>query len=148
MAAGCSGVSTAGSLSVTADLMRLQQVARNLIGNAIKYTPAGGQITVAAEAKGDTVQVTVQDTGLGIPTTDLPFIFDRFYRVQADDRQNIEGNGLGLAIVKAIVEQHGGQITVESAVEKGSRFSFTLPLTPVPAPPTAAHNHMASISTP
>jgi signal transduction histidine kinase len=137
----------ASALSVTADLMRLQQVARNLIGNAIKYTPPGGQITVAVEAQGDTVRVTVQDTGLGIPAADLPFIFDRFYRVQAEDRQNIEGNGLGLAIVKAIVEQHGGQIAVESTVGKGSCFSFTLPLTPVPvSPPTAAHNPMESIS--
>jgi len=128
----------ASGLGVIADAARLRQVARNLIGNAIKYTPSGGRITVGAAAHGNALRVTVQDTGLGIPPADLPFIFDRFYRVQADDRQNIEGNGLGLAIVKAIVEQHGGQITVESTVGQGSCFSFTLPLKPEGQPSAEA----------
>jgi signal transduction histidine kinase len=123
----------AGALAVTADDSRLRQVARNLIGNAVKYTPSGGRVAVTAEARGNTVQVTVQDTGIGIPPADLPHIFDRFYRVQTDATRDIEGNGLGLAIVKAIVEQHGGQITVESTVGQGSRFVFTLPLASVPA---------------
>jgi signal transduction histidine kinase/CheY-like chemotaxis protein len=117
-----------GALEATADDSRLRQVARNLIGNAIKYTPSGGRVAVTAEARGNTVQVTVQDTGIGIPPADLPHIFDRFYRVQTDATRDIEGNGLGLAIVKAIVEQHGGQVCVESTVGQGSHFIFTLPL--------------------
>jgi signal transduction histidine kinase/DNA-binding response OmpR family regulator len=123
----------AAPLGVVGDSSRLQQVARNLIGNAIKYTPPGGQITVSAEARGAMAHVTVQDTGIGIPSADLPFIFDRFYRVQTDETRDIEGNGLGLAIVKAIVEQHGGQMCVESVVSQGSRFTFALPLTAIPA---------------
>jgi signal transduction histidine kinase len=122
-----------GALAVTADDSRLRQVARNLIGNAVKYTPPGGQVTVTAEARGNVVQVTVQDTGIGIPPADLPFIFDRFYRSQTDATKDIEGNGLGLAIVKAIVEQHSGQVCVDSIVGQGSRFLFTLPLNPQPA---------------
>jgi signal transduction histidine kinase len=126
------------ALEATADDSRLRQVARNLIGNAIKYTPPGGQVAVTAEARGNTVQVTVQDTGIGIPPADLPHIFDRFYRVQTDATRDIEGNGLGLAIVKAIVEQHAGQIAVESTVGQGSRFSFSLPLLVSPSVVEAA----------
>jgi signal transduction histidine kinase len=69
-----------------------------------------------------------QDTGDGIPATDLPHIFDRFYRVRNNGHEDIEGNGLGLAIVKAIAEQHGGDVSVESELEKGSCFTLTLPL--------------------
>ena len=76
----------------------------------------------------ETIQVDVQDTGYGIPPADLPFIFDRFYRVREGKNIDQEGNGLGLAIVKSITEQHGGQISVESEVDKGTRFSVTLPL--------------------
>lgn len=113
---------------VLGDPLRLRQVLRNLVGNAIKYTPDQGQITVGAEQMNHHMQIFVQDTGLGIPAQDLPHIFDRFYRVHADDRADIEGNGLGLAIVKAIVEQHGGKITVESEHGKGTCFRFTIPL--------------------
>jgi signal transduction histidine kinase len=126
------------ALEATADDSRLRQVARNLIGNAVKYTPPGGRVAVTAEARGNTVQVTVQDTGIGIPPADLPHIFDRFYRVQTDATRDIEGNGLGLAIVKAIVEQHAGQIAVESTVGQGSRFSFSLPLLVSPSVVEAA----------
>ncbi|MCB9135627.1 MAG: response regulator [Anaerolineales bacterium] len=111
------------------DPLRLRQVLRNLIGNALKYTPYEGQITVGAEVQERFAQIFVQDTGLGIPAKDVPHIFDRFYRVHDDDRVDIEGNGLGLAIVKAIVEQHGGKITVESEHGKGTCFAFTVPLT-------------------
>lgn len=110
------------------DPLRLRQVLRNLIGNAIKYTPNEGQITVGADVHERNVQIFIQDTGLGIPEKDLPHIFDRFYRVHNDDRVDIEGNGLGLAIVKAIVEQHGGKIAVESEHGKGTCFRVTLPL--------------------
>jgi two-component system phosphate regulon sensor histidine kinase PhoR len=117
-----------GSHLVLGDPLRLRQVLRNLVGNALKYTPLNGKITVGAALRERYVQIFVQDTGLGIPEEDLPHIFDRFYRVHANDRAEIEGNGLGLAIVKAIVEQHGGRIEVDSVWGEGSCFHFTLPL--------------------
>jgi signal transduction histidine kinase len=110
------------------DSLQLQQVLRNLVGNAIKYTPAGGSINLVVDAKNDEAVISVKDTGYGIPADDLPFIFDRFYRVRNDDVKDIEGNGLGLAIVKSIIERHGGQISVESKPGKGSCFTFSLPL--------------------
>jgi two-component system sensor histidine kinase ResE len=115
-----------------ADPVRLRQVLRNLVGNAIKYTPEGGGITVATDVNGAHLRLKVQDTGVGIPAEDLPFIFDKFYRVRTSDTKDIEGNGLGLAIVKSIIEQHGGQITVESRAGQGSSFTIVLPLTPLP----------------
>ena len=123
----------AKDILVEVDLSRIQQVFRNLVGNAIKYTPEGGAVTLTAETEGEFARVVVQDTGLGIPADDLPFIFDKFYRVSSDATQEIEGNGLGLAIVKAIVEQHGGQVSAESKVGEGSVFSVRLPLQPLAA---------------
>jgi signal transduction histidine kinase len=116
------------SLQVNGDPLQLKQLLRNLIGNAIKYSPQGGRIMLAAKVEKGNVQVDVQDTGFGIPAVDLPFIFDRFYRVRSGNNSKEEGNGLGLAIVKSIVEGHGGQVSVESEVDKGTCFSFTLPL--------------------
>ena len=113
---------------VSGDPLQLKQLFRNLIGNAIKYSPQGGGITLAAKAGKQNIQVDVQDTGFGIPAADLPFIFDRFYRVRNGKASEIEGNGLGLAIVKSVVEQHRGQISVESEVGKGTCFSVSLPL--------------------
>lgn len=121
-------VAPASHLQIQGDSLRLRQALRNLIGNAIKYTPAGGQITVTTENNSHNVHVRVQDTGYGIPNIDLPFIFDKFYRVHTADTQDVEGNGLGLAIVKAIAEQHGGQVQVESIPGQGSCFNLTLPL--------------------
>ena len=117
---------------VKVDLSRIRQVLQNLVGNAIKYTPDQGEIKVFSERENGMIWVRVQDNGLGIPEDDLPHIFDKFYRVDADDRADIQGNGLGLAIVKAIVEQHGGEIKVESTFGEGSCFSFSLPLAPDP----------------
>jgi len=124
---------------VKVDLPRIRQVLQNLVGNAIKYTPDNGTITVSTEKENGMIWVHVKDNGLGIPEEDLPHIFDKFYRVEADDRLEIQGNGLGLAIVKAIVEQHGGKIKVESNFGEGSRFSFSLPLAsePVAVEPVA-----------
>lgn len=113
---------------VCGDPLQLKQLFRNLIGNAIKYSPEGGRITLAAKADQKNIQVDVQDTGYGIPAADLPFIFDRFYRVRKGKAGEIEGNGLGLAIVKSIVEQHGGKVGVESEVDQGTCFTFALPL--------------------
>jgi signal transduction histidine kinase/DNA-binding response OmpR family regulator len=113
---------------VEGDHLRLRQALRNLVGNAIKYTPADGSITLSVESRETAVIVSVRDTGYGIPSEDLPFVFDRFYRVHNEAVKDIEGNGLGLAIVKAIIEQHDGQIDVESKPGKGTCFSFALPL--------------------
>jgi two-component system phosphate regulon sensor histidine kinase PhoR len=112
---------------VNGDLLQLKQLFRNLVGNAIKYSPKGGGIILATKVEKENIQVKIQDTGFGIPTADLPFIFDRFYRVRNGKNSEMEGNGLGLAIVKSIVEQHGGQISVQSEVNKGTCFSVSLP---------------------
>jgi PAS domain S-box-containing protein len=112
---------------VQADEQRLHQVFSNLIGNAIKFTPAGGHIRVAAERYEGLVRFAVSDTGAGIPPEYLPHLFDRFWQAQ---RVNHRGAGLGLAIVKGIVEAHGGRIWVESTPGKGSTFYFTLPIAP------------------
>jgi signal transduction histidine kinase len=113
---------------VNVDIARMKQVLRNLIGNAVKYTPPGGQVFVSAEAHDRVACFRVQDTGIGIPPADLPFIFDKFYRVQSDATRDIEGSGLGLAIVKAIIDQHHGQVEVESKEGQGTCFSVSLPI--------------------
>ena len=113
---------------IQGDPRQLRQALRNLVGNAIKYTPENGCITVSLECSVSAVLIRVKDTGYGIPPADLPFIFDRFYRVRQDEVMNIEGSGLGLAIVKSVIEQHGGQISVQSEPGKGSVFSCSLPL--------------------
>jgi signal transduction histidine kinase len=122
-----------GQPKVQGDPLQLQQTLRNLVSNAIKYTPPGGAINLAVKMDGNTVVIHVKDTGYGIPAEDLPFIFDRFYRVRNNDVKDIEGNGLGLAIAKSIIEKHGGQISVESKPGKGSCFTITLP------PPRSCH---------
>jgi two-component system, OmpR family, phosphate regulon sensor histidine kinase PhoR len=116
-------------ISVRGDSLQLRQALRNLVGNAIKYTPAGGSIDLSVEKQEASVLIQVKDSGHGIPAGDLPFIFDRFYRVRNEAVKDIEGNGLGLAIVKSIIEKHGGQISVESELGKGSCFTFSLPVT-------------------
>jgi len=109
-----------------ADLLR--EVLRNLLDNAIQYTPPGGRIEVTAMAKGNSAIVTVADTGIGIPQSDQSRIFERFYRVDVTRSREAGGTGLGLAIAKHIVEAHGGQIWVDSVVGEGSKFHFSLPL--------------------
>ena len=113
---------------VNSDRLQLKQLFRNLVGNAIKYTQQGGQIIVSMSMNMENIQVDVQDNGFGIPAADLPFIFDRFYRVRDGIHNKVEGNGLGLAIVKAIAEQHGGQVMVESEQNQGSCFHVSLPI--------------------
>lgn len=108
----------------------VERVIRNLLSNAIKYTPEGGRIKVRAELseRGDQVEVLVQDTGIGIPEEHLPYIFDRFYRVE-NKVHTVKGTGLGLHLVKvAIEEHHGGQVFVKSKPDEGSTFGFRLPL--------------------
>jgi PAS domain S-box-containing protein len=113
-------------LRVRADVDRLTRVFSNLLDNAFKYNRSGGTVAVAARAEGGMAVVTVRDSGKGIPAEDLPHVFGRFYRSRTT--RHIHGTGLGLSIVKNIVELHGGRITVESQVGKGSEFRFTLPL--------------------
>lgn len=115
-----------GAPPVLADRGKLEQVLVNLLDNAIKYTPENGSITISAhEANGMSV-ITVADTGIGIPPKDLPRIFERFYRVDTARSREQGGTGLGLAIVKHIVQQHGGNVAVESVPGKGSSFSISL----------------------
>ena len=111
--------------AVRADRSRVLQVLGNLIGNAVKFTPRGGQITLSAEAATETVRLSVADTGTGIPPEHLPHVFDRFWKVREGNRH---GAGLGLAIARGIVEAHGGEIRVESTPGAGSTFWLTLPL--------------------
>ena len=115
-----------GETLVLADLGRLEQVIINLLDNAISYTPAHGTVTVSAVDLGSTVRIDVADTGIGIPAKDLPRIFERFYRVDAARSREIGGTGLGLSIVRHIVQAHGGTVSVQSVLGKGSTFSFTL----------------------
>lgn len=111
-----------------ADVKMLDQIFTNLIGNAIKFTPPGGKITVSAEVANGEVKVTVSDTGCGIPAESLGKIFNKFEQVKSVDPQtSTKGTGLGLAIVKELVELHGGQINVESEPGKGTRFYFVIP---------------------
>lgn len=112
-------------LQVRADRQRLRQVLANLVDNALKYTPAGGRVTINAARVGSDVRLTVEDTGAGIAPADLPRIWDRLYR--ADSSRGEPGLGLGLSLVKAIVAAHGGRVDVTSEVGKGSRFAVTLP---------------------
>jgi signal transduction histidine kinase len=107
---------------------QLRQVVDNLISNAIKYTNSGGQVEIQVERQENKFLIKVADTGMGIPKSDLDHVFDRFYRVNHKQHQAVEGTGLGLAITKTIVEQHGGNIWVESQLGQGSVFTFTLPL--------------------
>jgi len=113
---------------VNIDRQRVNEVLRNLLENAVAHTNKGGTITVAAAKQGDWVEVCVSDTGEGIPAEDLPNIFERFYRVDRSRARATGGSGLGLTIAKRMVEAHGGEITVQSELGKGSSFSFTLPI--------------------
>jgi len=109
---------------------RIEQVFMNIISNAIKYTPKGGRIDVAARAADDWIEVTVKDNGIGIPAENIPRLFERFYRVDKARSRESGGTGLGLAIAKEIVDYHGGSISVESKVGKGTEMSVRLPLEP------------------
>jgi two-component system sensor histidine kinase BaeS len=113
------------------DSNRITQVFLNLIGNAIRYTPSGGQVSIhltekAGEDRNDLL-VSIKDTGIGIPIEHLPYLFNRFYRVEDDRARHSGGMGLGLAITKQFVEAHGGHIEVDSMVGKGTTFTVYLP---------------------
>jgi len=116
---------------VHADPERVWQVLVNLLGNARKYSPQGGEIRLRARASDDEVEVSVRDQGIGIPADALPRLFDEFYRVSSPEHEGITGTGLGLSISRKIIEAHGGQIWAESSGQgQGSCFYFTLPRSP------------------
>jgi signal transduction histidine kinase len=109
------------------DAHRIGQVVRNLLSNAINFTPEGGEIAVSVKCTKDEVVVSVADTGPGIPQEELPYIFERFYRVDKSRSRATGGSGLGLTIARRLVEAHGGQLEVESELGKGSVFTVKLP---------------------
>jgi two-component system phosphate regulon sensor histidine kinase PhoR len=110
------------------DAEAVSQILSNLMENAVKYTPAGGKITAGARPQGRTIEIFVRDTGIGIPEEDLPRLFERFYRVDKARSRELGGTGLGLSIVKHLVAAHHGATRVESKVNQGSTFYFTLPV--------------------
>ena len=115
---------------INADMPRLEQVLVNLIHNAVKFTPPGGEVTLSARAEGSNVLFAVRDTGCGIPADDLPRIFERFYRV--DRSRAGGGTGLGLSIARHLVEAHSGKIWAESREGEGSIFYLTIPCMHIP----------------
>jgi signal transduction histidine kinase len=119
---------------VQADAQRVEQILVNLVTNGLRFTPAGGIVTIEAETLAEEIEVRVSDTGIGIPQEDLPYIFERFYRGDpsrghdSDERLG-SGSGLGLAIVKGLVEAMGGSVNATSPPDEGTCISFRLPLT-------------------
>ncbi len=119
-----------GSVTITGDHTLLRQAIGNLVDNAIKYTPSGGEISVGMEvdeARGEVI-IHVHDTGIGIAPEDQLRLFEKFYRIRRREAGNVPGTGLGLALVRSIIERHGGRVWVESELNKGSTFYIALPL--------------------
>jgi two-component system OmpR family sensor kinase/two-component system sensor histidine kinase BaeS len=115
-------------LAVIADVGRLNQVLGNLVSNALRYTPSGGRIALSAQALDGGVRIAVSDTGVGILSEDLPYVFDRFWKAdRSRTRAGGGGSGLGLAIARQLVQAHGGRIGVESTVGQGTAFTIELP---------------------
>jgi signal transduction histidine kinase len=117
---------------VVADERKIKQVLLNLLSNAVKFTPAGGRVGVRVALADGMVEIAVRDSGIGIAPQDQEAIFEEFRQVGADEARKREGTGLGLALARRFVELHGGKIWVESAVGRGSTFTFTLPVRPWP----------------
>jgi signal transduction histidine kinase len=113
--------------AVEADPERVHQVLFNLLDNAFRFTPPGGEVTVRAVRSNGSCEVSVEDTGPGIPPEHLPLVFERFYRVDPSRSRDDGGTGIGLAIARSVVEAHGGRIWAESRVGEGSLFRFVLP---------------------
>jgi signal transduction histidine kinase len=118
-----------------ADRERVHQVLVNLLDNAVRFTPPGGEVRVSASRTGSVCEIRVEDTGPGIPPEHLPFLFERFYRVDQARSRGEGGTGIGLAIARSVVEAHGGRIWAQSEVGRGSVFAFELPLSPVTSRP-------------
>ena len=120
------------------DERKIKQILLNLLSNALKFTPEGGQISINARQLNGSVQISVTDTGIGIAPEDQARIFEEFRQVGGDHTHKSEGTGLGLTLAKKFVELHGGTIWVESDVGKGSTFTFTLPQKPMPQQPVGS----------
>jgi len=114
--------------TIDVDVERIGQVLANLLDNSLKHTPSGGSIRLLAAAATEAVEISVQDSGPGIPPEDLPYVFDRFYRGKQTSGRILDGSGLGLAISRALVELHGGQMSVESGVGQGTTINIHLPV--------------------
>ena len=114
--------------AVTMDRTRILQALGNLLDNAVRHTPEGGEVLVSVEAVGEWVRVSVEDTGEGVPEKEAAEIFDRFYRVDPSRSRETGGTGLGLTIARQLVEAHGGTIWAERRPEGGSRFVFEIPV--------------------
>jgi signal transduction histidine kinase len=127
---------------VRADPGRIMQVFSNLVGNAVKFTPAGGSITLSAARIGDQIRCLVSDTGSGIPSAQIPKLFGKFWQAKRGDGRGV---GLGLAIARGIVEAHGGAIEVSSEIGRGSVFSFGLPISEQQTSPNATAQRVASL---
>lgn len=121
-------------LMLTADRGRFEQILMNLLDNAIKFNHRGGEVRVMAERQNDAISISVKDTGIGIPASDLPRVFERFYRVDKARSVELGGTGLGLAIVKHLVRIQGGKISVESTPGEGTCFSIMWPEVAAPEP--------------
>ncbi len=113
---------------IQADPKNMEEIFNNLITNAINYSPEGGKVTITAKVAGEYMEIKVGDTGVGIPSEELPKIFDKFYRVKHPKTRQVTGTGLGLAIVKSAIEAHQGSIDVESVVDQGTIFRILLPV--------------------
>jgi len=127
------GIALAGQIApgapfVYGDVALIERALENLLDNAIRHTPSGGRISLTVAPKPDAVAVEIRDTGIGIPAGDIPYIFDRFYRVDKSRNQESGGAGLGLAIVKRIVDMHSGQIDVSSRPGSGTCIVIRLPI--------------------
>ncbi len=120
--------SIAVDTALYADRVRFKQILLNLLSNAVKFTPEGGRVRVDASIRDGSFEISVTDTGIGIPAVEHQTVFDKFYQVGNTTKGVREGTGLGLAITRHLVEEHGGRIWVESEVGKGSRFTFTVPI--------------------
>ena len=130
------------------DPQRIGQVVANLVGNALKFTPRGGQVTVSVRPTTDGAEIEVADTGVGIGTEELPRIFERFYRGSRANEARGSGSGLGLAIVKSIVDMHVGRVSVESVIGGGTTFTVSLPADPRTATPLEASGDPAADAEP
>jgi signal transduction histidine kinase len=118
-------------LTVCASAEGVAQIFSNLIGNAVKYTPADGELTVHLTQQTGNAVITISDTGIGIPAKDLPHLWDEFFRASNARRSQIIGTGLGLSIVKRLVDSYGGMISVQSVEGKGTTFTVSLPIAPI-----------------
>lgn len=119
---------------LSVDPIRIRQVVTNLLSNAIRHTPEGGEVRVEARSDGERVRIAVADSGPGIPEADLPHIFDRFYRADKSRARATGGTGLGLTIALSLARVHGGEIQAENLAEGGARFTLVLPITTGAAP--------------